>query len=64
MEKSNSVYQAARFLEWYEKNMVELNPPPELKVKLAGVLYWYAESLKDEDWIEKQNEKIEKIGIF
>ena len=45
----NNIVGAAKFLEWYEKNVVELNPPPELKKKLTGLLECYGQSLEKPD---------------
>lgn len=59
----NTVFEAGKFLEAYEKNMSFLNVPVELKSSLPSVLYHYADFIEKNKPTEKQTRKKEDILV-
>ena len=57
----NTIFEAAKFLEWFEENMTKLDISLESKSDLSNVLYHYASFIDKNKPTDKQKRKKEEI---
>ena len=57
----NTLFDAGKFLEWFEENMSKLDMPLHTKSSLPGILYHYADFLEKNKPTNKQKIRKEQI---